>query len=404
MSEVFEACMYNPSGTVRELKPITNSDMQNLSIPLMNVTTSKAISRDNAEIQAEELMVAYSCDDFYLTDTLYRVFIPTVDNMFAETACRLTGDDSGWERIRNGTIKRIMQFDSTIKLWDATRRRHPLFQQLPHTIFHGMDSDHFFKLRRLSIPTDLKTARREFRKIVKTGQDQMIGHDAENILKSWNFNLELRRRLMKGLLISSYVLPRAAINSRILGSVVKHSLRTELLHDLEVNAYSMGLIENSEDFRFCDIIRKFQEPTEKFLPLTFTTTYKTSLYAWCPKYITPARLWDSEPIKGMVKKDAAVEFSVVVRNLVTPWPRKFDGLHDFNHRIPIREVLPENIDASKIKVRRSDSMWAKISRGEPGIPVESEDFEYGWKGAKNFQETKIEERGLKLRKNALVES
>ena len=400
----FEACLYNPSGTIRELKPITNNDMQNLSVSLMNLTTSRAISRNNTEIQTEELLIAYSREDFYLTDTLYRVLIPTVDNIFAETACKLVGNGDGWERIRNGTVKRLMQFDSTVKLWDATRRRHPLFQQLPHTIFHGTDSEHFFRLRRLNVPTDLKTARREFRSIIKTGQDQMIGHDAENVLKSWNFNLELRRRLMKGLLISSYVMPRAAINSRILGSVVKHSLRTELLHDIEVNAYSMGLIVNSEDFRFSEIIRKFQEPTEKFLPLSFTTAYKSSLYAWCPKYIAPARLWNSEPIENVVKKDAAVEFNVIIRCLITPWLRKFDGLHDFNHEVPIREVLPENIDTSKIKVVRSDSMWSRISRGEPDIPEGSIDCDQGWKGTKGFRERRLEERGLKLRKNATTEN
>ena len=46
----FEACLYNPSGTLRELKPITNDDLQGLSVPLLNMTTSKAITKGNTEI------------------------------------------------------------------------------------------------------------------------------------------------------------------------------------------------------------------------------------------------------------------------------------------------------------------------------------------------------------------
>ena len=85
MAKKFEACLYNPAGTVRELNPISNGDLQNLSIPLLNVTTSKAITKGNIEIQAEELMIAYSKDDFFRTDTLYRCLIPMADNMHAET-------------------------------------------------------------------------------------------------------------------------------------------------------------------------------------------------------------------------------------------------------------------------------------------------------------------------------
>ena len=51
MEKRYEACLYNPAGTLRELKPISNQEMQNLSIPLMNSTTSKAITKGNTEIQ-----------------------------------------------------------------------------------------------------------------------------------------------------------------------------------------------------------------------------------------------------------------------------------------------------------------------------------------------------------------
>ena len=184
----YEACLYNPSGTIRRLTPITNNDMQNVSISLMNMSTNKAITKGNTEIKAEELMVTYISDDFYYVETLYRVLIPTVDNMFAETASRMSEHGEGWERIRNSTINRVMQYDSTVKLWDATRRRHPLFQQLPHTIYHGNDSEHYLRLRRLNIPTELKTARKEFRNLIKLGHNQSVGYDMENTLGKWNFD------------------------------------------------------------------------------------------------------------------------------------------------------------------------------------------------------------------------
>ena len=177
--------------------------------------------------------------------------------------------------------------------------------------------------------------------------------------------------------------------------------------DLDKNVNSMGMINNREDFKFSDVIRKFQEPTEKHLPLTFTTTYKTSMYAMTSKYISPAKMWDSEPIQGMVQKDAAVEFNFIVRNLVTAWPRKFDALHDFDHETPIKEVLPENTEISKVEVRRSDSIYAKIIRGEvctfPSVEA-LEEVGFGWKGIRGFTEkTLIDVKGLRVRKNAASE-
>ena len=52
MARKFEACLYNPAGTLRELNPTTNGDLQNLSVPLLNATTSKAITEGNIEIHA----------------------------------------------------------------------------------------------------------------------------------------------------------------------------------------------------------------------------------------------------------------------------------------------------------------------------------------------------------------
>lgn len=345
-------------------------------------------------------MVAFSSDDFHLTETLYRILIPTESNMQAET-CVMSYEGDGWERIRNSTLRRVMAYDSTIKLWNASRRGHPLFQQLPHTIYYGNDSEHYFRLRRLNVPTELKVARSEFKKAVRTGQKQVSKPFGGNVLNEWDFNLEIRRRLFKALMISSHVIPRAAVSSKILYSNVKHSLQTELLNDIEVNAYSMGLIANSEDLRFCDVVRKFQEPSEKHLPLAFFTTFKSSIYATRSSYIEPARMWDSEPIVGMVKKDAAVEFNFIVQNLTTAWPRRFDKLHNFSHEIAIRDVLPENMDLGKVTVKRSESIWAKIIRGENHLPNgEDEKENMEWIGSKGFRENQIDIRGLRLRKNA----
>ena len=352
----------------------------------------------------EELMVAYSNEDFYLTETLYRVLIPMVDNIHAETTCAMSSENGGWERIRNSILKRVMEYDSTIKLWNASKRRHPLFQQLPHTIFYGNDTDHYFRLRRLQIPTEIKMARAEFKNLMKTGKNQAIKPDAENVLVDWNFNLGMRRRLFKALLISSHISPRLALNSKILQATVKHSLQTELLNDIEINANSMGMIDNSEEYRFCEVIRKFQEPTEKLLPLTFTTTYKTSIYAVNSPYVQPARMWDSEPIKGVIAKDAAVELNFVIQNLTTAWTRRFDKLHDFSHEKPIRDVLPENTDLSKVTVKRSSSIRAKTLRGEEEVPNENEDFDQEWKGTRGYFEKVIDVRGLRQRKNAVRET
>lgn len=52
MVKKFEACLYNPTGTVRELEPTTNTSLDNLSIPLLNATTPKAITEGNIEVHA----------------------------------------------------------------------------------------------------------------------------------------------------------------------------------------------------------------------------------------------------------------------------------------------------------------------------------------------------------------
>ena len=56
MANNFEACLYNPAGTLRELKPITNEDLQNLSVPLMNATTYKAITKGNIEVHTGKVL------------------------------------------------------------------------------------------------------------------------------------------------------------------------------------------------------------------------------------------------------------------------------------------------------------------------------------------------------------
>lgn len=323
--------------------------------------------------------------------------------MAAETTCEMSFNGNGWERIRNSVLRRVMEYDSTIKLWDATRKGHPLFQKLPHTICYGNDTEHYFRLRRLNVPTDMKSARTEFKNLIRTGHTQAIKPYAENIISDWNFNLGLRRRLFKALMISSHVLPRSTVNSSVMQTTVRHSLQTELLHDVETNAYSMGLVSNSEDLRFSNVIRKFQEPAEKFVPLDFLTTYKSSIYAVKTPQLPFARLWDSEPILGMTMKDAAVEFNFLIQNLTTAWPRKFDTLHDFNHDIAIRDVLPENAELGKISVRRSDSNWAKIIRNEDHIPDKEIKEETEWLGTRGFKERKMDIRGLRQRKNAVKE-
>ena len=55
MANDFEACLYNPSGTVRDLNPINNTELQNLSVPLLNMTTYKAITKGNIEIHSGQI-------------------------------------------------------------------------------------------------------------------------------------------------------------------------------------------------------------------------------------------------------------------------------------------------------------------------------------------------------------
>ena len=56
--KIFENFLYVPRGFAREIHPITNGDMQNLNIDLMNKTSSKCIMKGGIEISAEEITKA----------------------------------------------------------------------------------------------------------------------------------------------------------------------------------------------------------------------------------------------------------------------------------------------------------------------------------------------------------
>ena len=53
--KTFENYLYVPSGFARKINPITNADLQNLSIDLMNKTSSKCIMKGGIEVSAEEI-------------------------------------------------------------------------------------------------------------------------------------------------------------------------------------------------------------------------------------------------------------------------------------------------------------------------------------------------------------
>ena len=50
--KTFEAGLYTPKGFVRELTPVTNMDLQHLSIQVMNKTSSKALTKGNTEVHS----------------------------------------------------------------------------------------------------------------------------------------------------------------------------------------------------------------------------------------------------------------------------------------------------------------------------------------------------------------
>ena len=56
--KTFENFLYVPNGFARKINPITNADLQNLSIDLMNKTSSKCIMKGGIEISAEEITKA----------------------------------------------------------------------------------------------------------------------------------------------------------------------------------------------------------------------------------------------------------------------------------------------------------------------------------------------------------
>lgn len=396
--KLFESQLYVPFGSKREIIPISNSDMDNLSIDLLNKSSTVKIEKGGVEVQSEELLSA-SGTEFEYRETFYRVLVPLGENMQAEVLSRNSVGGNGWERIRNCVLESCMQFDSTVKLWSASRKSSTLYQDMPHTIFYGseLSTENYFKLRRLEIPCSLTNARREIKSAIK----RLGGDTADKNLLNWSFDAHERRRLLKILRIASHVTPKAAIKSKNLDKHVRHSLKTELLKNIEINCNNMGLITAAEDLDFRNVIRKFQEPTENNLPLSFTTCYRSSLYATKPTTIHPATMIDSEPKTGQIKKSAGVEFNFVIQNLVSAWIKKYDQLHDFSHRIPIKSVLPENTDLDKVVVKRSCSNRAKMIRNESNdIPTSDELNKMEWKGRRNFEEISIEANILRYRRNA----
>ena len=395
--KLFESQLYVPFGAKREISPVTNTAMDNLSIDLLNKTTTAKITKGGIEIQAEELLMATS-DDFEYFETSYRVLIPLVGNIQADLTCKNSVGGNGWERIRNCVLKSCMQFDSTVKLWNAARKTSTLFQNLPHTIFYGTEptTATYFKLRRLEIPFTMKSARREYKNAVS----KLKGPEEDDSFLNWNFNIGKRRRLQKILRISSHMMPRAAVSSCCVNNHVQHSLRTELLRNIEINCENLGLFTVTEDYNFSNTIRKFQEPTEVNLPLSFTTCYRSSLYAAKPSTLNPAIMWDSNSPYWQ-KKSAGVEFNFIIQNLISAWTKKYDQLHDFSHKIPIKTVLPESTNLESVIVKRSCSNWAKTLRNEAGcIPSSEENKGSEWKGKRNFDVVSIDSNILRTRRNA----
>ena len=389
----FESVLYVPTGFVREIKPVINSELDNLSVELMNKTTMKRIDTGSVEVYSEEVSVV-SNPEFVFTETLYKVLVPMNSNINAETNSKMSMNGYGWERIRNSVVDTCMKYDSTVRLWDATRKESPLFQKLPHTIYYEDNDQHYFKLRRLGLPYSLKTARREYRR-----ESQILhGDRARPHLENWNFNQQIRERLDRMLKLASNILPRSAIHSNNLGKNVRHTLKTELLKNIELNCNNMGFQVGVEDGDFCNSIRKFQEPTELNLPLTFTTCYKTSLYANFPRKLCPATMWDVSNGMKIVKPNAGVSFDFIIQTLTTAWLRKYDFMHEFSHTTPIKSLMTKNEDLEKTKVNKSNTVWARLIREDEIELTENEQFP--WKGCRNFNEIVLDSRGLKPRRNA----
>ena len=392
----FENVKYVPAGFVREIQPITNRDLDSLSVDVLNKTSNIDFKKGNIEVISSEITKVTSVN-FNFFETHYKVLIPLNDNMMAETASKMSIEGNGWERIRNSVVESVMQYDSTVKLWDATRRDSTLFQPLPHTIYYEDKDDYYFKLQRKGIPFSLKEARREYKNAI-----QLIhaGRDG-NHLDSWNFNAHMRRRLTKILKITSHVNPRSAIYSNSLNRNVRHSLKTELLNILEVNTGNLGLLTKGNDTVFANLISDFQKPTEEQLALTFTTCYKTSIYANCPAQLIPAVMYDSN-VDGKMKNCTAVEFEFILQNLVTAWIRKFDNMHLFSHETAIRDVLDESSITDDLEVLRSNTTTANRIRNSIDENKLDDCHEPTWSGFRRFREFRIkkDKDGLRERINA----
>ena len=190
-------------------------------------------------------------------------------------------------------------------------------------------------------------------------------------------------------------MPKSAVRSNNLNRNVRHSLKTELLSNIETNCGNLGLVTNSEDVIFRSLIRRFQEPTEIYLPMTFTTCYKTSLYTRCPNMIEPAVMWDSTP-NTRSKQCAAVEFKFLIQTLTTAWIKKYDSLHEFTKQTPIGSLIRTN---ENVRVKHGTSETAKLIRGE-----EADCKDDVWTGRRTFQESRLEMGGLRIRRNAENES
>ena len=50
--KTFEAGLYTPKGFTRKITPVTNTDLQHLSVQVMNKTSSKALTKGNTEVHS----------------------------------------------------------------------------------------------------------------------------------------------------------------------------------------------------------------------------------------------------------------------------------------------------------------------------------------------------------------
>ena len=133
----FENVMFVPKGYVREIKPVCNGELDNLSIELMNKTSVVNLRESGAEVHMEELTKVCS-GDFSWTETLFKVLVSMESCMRADLNSKMSVNHGGWEKMRNNVVECCLRFDSTIKLWDATRKESTLFQELAK---HGSIAD-----------------------------------------------------------------------------------------------------------------------------------------------------------------------------------------------------------------------------------------------------------------------